>query len=405
MSAKVRIVFLVTFALFSDAFSPSARARVIPGTTPHGRLPSALLLPTHRRGSRQTVLRADSLLNDDRRGRNQKEKEAAWLRRMWLRIIRRQSSRESTPLHMQSIDEETEALLESISYTYRQNQDYILKNFEDLSPDIILPEISPSEIDSEFFDVSIAAATSPKQTISVSRLMGMYFENILTGIIERNAIEEPEDLQIQAFPRGNVMSLLRGRFSTDARVDVGRLCFPLIRLSGGSLEIKRMTLNVKGFLPSQQGSSSRFPEQFDLHAHDLTFSRHDLLFSRTIKNNLRRLLVRILRDRGVQTSTIEVSSLDILVSDQRHNGVLFVIRMQSSDIFTPPTGCWLHSHPERYLAKEKQKLLLVHLYRLKSGLVFPLPAVGMFLHSRAWKFLSTATLDCSSQSSRTLTWT
>jgi hypothetical protein len=248
---------------------------------------------------------------------------------MWLKIIGRESSRESTALQMQAIDEESEALLESITNTYKE--DFILRNFQDITPDMVLTEVSPSDIDSEFFDVSItqrktapepaedafSKQTSALRNISMSRLMGSLFENILTGIIVRNAVEEPEDLLIQAFPRGNVfLRLLRGRFSTHAKVDVGRLCFPNIRMSKGTLEIKRMTLNVMGFLPSQRESSSRYLKQFDLHADDFTFSQHDLLFSKCIRNGLQRLLVRILRDRGIQESTIKVTSLDILVSNK-----------------------------------------------------------------------------------------
>jgi hypothetical protein len=235
---------------------------------------------------------------------------------------------------MQSVDQET--LLETISM-YKNDEKFISRNFEELTPEMVLPKVGPSGgLDSEFFDVGITHAptknefvkqpsVSRKQNVSLARVMGGMFENILTGIIVRNAVEEPVDLSVIAVPRGNILSrLLRGRFSTDATVEAGRLIFRNIRISSGTLEIKRMTLNVMGFLPNQRPAQSktRYPKQFDLHADDLTFSRHDLMFSTCIRNGLQTLLVRILRDRGVLSSSIKVTSLDILVSKQLWTVVL-----------------------------------------------------------------------------------
>ena len=231
------------------------------------------------------------------------------------------------------MDPETEELLESVTAHYHQeyaSNDFIVKNLEEIDPISIVVlsadnEETCSQIDTEFYNVNIvnvstpvlngATSSSTKKTtgkaIFVSRWLGNIFEIIVTGIIQRNSKEPPQGLEIRVEPKGNIMAnLLRGQFRTNAELVVDRLAFPAIRMSGGRLEIKRLTLQLLGFL-GQEGT--RFPKQFDLHAHDWIFSKDDLLESPCIRNGLRRLLVRILRDRGIQSSTIQVTSLDILV--------------------------------------------------------------------------------------------
>ena len=237
---------------------------------------------------------------------------------------------------------------------------FVVRDFEELSPDMVLPtesslsssssssstaaEVAVSvasepAIDSEYFNVGVSPATEEapssrtgakidegkdegtnskskkeKRNISMGRLTGALFENILSGIISRHATETPEDLSVEAYPQGSILAMvLLGRFRTDAKVRANRLVFPAIRFSSGTLDVKRMNLNVFGFLPTQVRSASRFLEQFDLIAKDLTFSRHDLLFSPCVRNGLQNLLVRILHDK-VQASSIKVSSVDIMVS-------------------------------------------------------------------------------------------
>jgi hypothetical protein len=249
---------------------------------------------------------------------------------------------------MISIDQETEALMgpsilppgeQAQAHAYpdaaTSDENFILRNFEKLTPDMVgLEQDSNALVDSEFYNVAIqeasatASAATPStstqtsspspspallKNISIARGLAMVVENVLTGLITRHAIETPEDLTIQASTHGHLVPrLLKGQFSTEAKISVGRLVFPIIRMSSGTLQVKRMTLNLMGFTHEKQ---SRFPKQFDLHADDFTFSRHDLMFSPCIRNGLRRLLVRILRDRGVQTSTVKVTSVDILVSN------------------------------------------------------------------------------------------
>lgn len=350
------------------------------------RSPSLLSLPQdYYYSSPAVVLKAHSADAREDRSSSRRGTKRAWPHRIWSKLRRggRESSSSShQPLRMQVMDAETEALLDSVTSYYQAgygpnatslplsfrgdygggNDDFILRNFEDFLPRNVLSEEVP-KIDAEFYNVTLesaaaavpertgeavatssaAAAVTPTPTAKaafVSRWLGTLFENILTGIIQRNAKEVPEGLHIQAFPKGNAMAaLLRGQFRTDAELNVGRLVFPALRISSGRLEIQRLTLHIWGFLGQQQQQQkqqgndndndnnnkssletqkpTRFPKQFDLHAHDWTFSRHDLLFSPCIRNGLRLLLVRILRDRGVQSSSIQVTSIDILVRKKR----------------------------------------------------------------------------------------
>jgi hypothetical protein len=234
---------------------------------------------------------------------------------------------------MISMDQETEALMgtpmkgQGIGYSDASDADFILRNLQELTPDMVGLSKTHSNtlLDSEFYNVAIqevSAGSSTTQTpplstafrknISIARGLAMVVENVLTGLITRHAIEIPEDLAIQASTHGQLVPrLLKGEFTTQAKISVGRLVFPIIRMTSGTLQVKRMTLNLMGFTHKEQ---SRFPKQFELHADDFVFSGHDLMFSPCIRNGLRRLLVRVLRDRGVQTSTVKVTSVDILVS-------------------------------------------------------------------------------------------
>ena len=231
----------------------------------------------------------------------------------------------------------------------------------------------PPAIDSEYFDVSIKSATASNNTKGlVCRLL----KNILMERIgQRWPTETPEGLEIDisASPDryNNILRLLfRGLFRADATLSSDRIVFPTVRFSSIRLQMKQVTLNLLGFFGSnheyyqiidanadgnnnghhkkhQKGrhdqhqddqqrttrrgnyanSSTtmktigkvRYPKQFDVHIENLTMSRHDLLFSPCVKNGLRRLLVNVLKDRGVSSDSIRITSIDILVSMQKEH--------------------------------------------------------------------------------------
>ncbi|KAL3907277.1 MAG: hypothetical protein SGILL_008938 [Bacillariaceae sp.] len=264
--------------------------------------------------------------------------------------------------------EQTAALLDSIA-VYTDDKEFLLQQFEAMYPEDVLAELeqattttattttesrsatavsAPSStatpegsgiaIDEEFFDVSITTTTPAEsleeQTAPLLRrnknLMGTLVENILTSRIMKHSRELPEDLSVQVNPLQKTLSrlLLRGQLQADVEISTGRLVFGPIRFSKGRVELEKVTLNLLGFLqqdkeeagsPSTKQSSSdrgivRYPEQFDVHIEDLTMSRNDLLMSRCIRNGLRRLLINILQDRGVRSSSICITSIDILPS-------------------------------------------------------------------------------------------
>ena len=242
----------------------------------------------------------------------------------------------------------------------------------------------PATLDSEYLDVSITPAvydeegkttkkgdhtkkgtssslttrtTSSSANTSRKGMIGRVLENILTERIgQRWTTESPEGLKVDVRSSpdkyyNNLGRLLfKGLYRADATLSSGRIVFPNIRFSSVRFELEQVTLNLMGFFSSRDNNANqnqdqgrmpqqqqkgqkqkqsrhqttdtvRYPNQFDIHIEDLTMSRHDLLFSSCIKNGLRGLLINILKDRGVRSNSIRITSIDILVSrDSLYDG-------------------------------------------------------------------------------------
>lgn len=198
---------------------------------------------------------------------------------------------------------------------------------------------------------SLATRTrSSNSNANASRkgMIGRVLQNILTERIgQRWTTESPERLKVDVRSSpdkyyNNLGRLLfKGLYRADATLSSGRIVFPNIRFSSVRFELEQVTLNLMGFfsstdsnanqnqdqgrMPQQQQKGQkqkqkrhqatdtvRYPNQFDIHIEDLTMSRHDLLFSSCIKNGLRGLLINILKDRGVRSNSIRITSIDIL---------------------------------------------------------------------------------------------
>jgi len=219
----------------------------------------------------------------------------------------------------------------------------------------------PVGIDSEYFDVAITPAisdtqgavpeasdTSDARANNKRGLVCRMLQNILMERLgERWPIETPENLTIDVRESpdnyNNMLRLLfRGLFRADATLSSERIVFPTIRFSSVKMQMEKVTLNLMGFfvdksnedihlnyhgpqprqaqgtalqqpcVSTKASSKPRYPKQFDLHIEDLTMSRHDLLFSSSIKNGLRQLLINVLKDRGIRSNSIEITSIDIL---------------------------------------------------------------------------------------------
>ena len=87
-------------------------------------------------------------------------------------------------------------------------------------------------VDSEFYNVSILPAPpvkSSNKTAFFARWLGKLLEGFLTGLMQRHALEPPQDLQVQAFPN-DIGSLLKGQFRFNAQLnDLRRLLVRIVR--------------------------------------------------------------------------------------------------------------------------------------------------------------------------------
>jgi hypothetical protein len=429
-----RLALLILFVstttkVVVDSFVlPSTHGGITTSLSQHHQPPET---STRRRHS--SFFLKESLHEGDRRINKRKgnaNKQQRWHRRIFSKLSRNQrdavgvtststTASSNKALRMAVMDEDTEILLESIAQY--NNQDFIIQNFHSITPNLVFPAQKESLlleeekeeqqetatgafVDSEFYDINITPASSSASspdtlnTKKSASLLGNLVENLLTSRIIQHTLEEPENFNIEVEPLDNTFSkLLRGRFRANAKISTGRLVFRPIRFSSGTLKLDEVTLNILGFLQpqsqqpqdvqdigekkSRRQSSGvvRYPKQFDLHIDDLTMSRHDLLFSPCVKNGLRRLLVNILQDRGVQSSSIRVSSIDIMVRTISSYSVTSTLL----NIFLFLT---YHSPFSSLFSRTEKSPFLVtpgltlgrHLFILKLGQVFPLPAEGMF---------------------------
>jgi hypothetical protein len=257
--------------------------------------------------------------------------------------------REEEPMHMLTTDDMQQTADQS-SATALDNlvaENFILNNFETTGPtDIFPPLLSPNDAFPSSTDGSSPAKrrefifpndaiapptsiTNPSKTTPsnkkkskdvvvlrpnskysggplLNRMTRSWFQNLLTTSIHRRSTILPQDLKVQVAPRSVMARICRGQFRCDASIDARRIVFPNIRMTGGTLEAKRMTIN---FL---QGKP-RYSNQFDIHASNITFTQDDLFESSCIRNGLARLLVRILSNAGLFSSEIQVTAVDIVV--------------------------------------------------------------------------------------------
>jgi hypothetical protein len=175
----------------------------------------------------------------------------------------------------------------------------------------------------------------------LTRITSSVAENILTGLVDRLSKGAHVNLSVKCAPNGNAYDLLRGHFQSDASVQFDRLVLPCMRMSGGRLEAHRLAINLWSFTPSSTSFSStassqttkrrrlRYPNQFDFVAHDMTFTQDDLFQSNCVRNGLRRLLVRVLKNH-MTLSSVGITSIKILASGK------IAIRGQGSTGFAPP---------------------------------------------------------------------
>jgi hypothetical protein len=225
------------------------------------------------------------------------------------------------------------------------NTDFILQNFQDTTPNDVFPSDSTKQRrnvltsdNNVVASISVApdfmndahsrtTKTSPlpqkqvklkkkrplKQKAAskyeggsfIHRMTRSWFQNMLTGIIQRRSKVPPVGLRVRVAPSNVVKRMCRGQFRCDATIEFARVVFQNIRLTGGSLQAKKMTMSSFG---------PRYVNQFAIHANNCTLTEDDLFESSCIRNGLARLLVRILNNAGVTTSKIQITAVNIVPS-------------------------------------------------------------------------------------------
>jgi hypothetical protein len=195
---------------------------------------------------------------------------------------------------------------------------FILNDFATMTPSMVLPpelerELAEAAVAVEQAQVAGVVGEDDSRGSPVTRLTRGWAETALTTLLDRWSKGMHENLSIMCAPQGNVLELVKGYFRCDAVVEFDRIAFPFIQMSGGRLESHRLALNLYRFKPISK-PIPRFPDQFDLEAHDMLFKEEDLFGSPCIRNGLRTLLTRILRGRGLTVTNVDILSIRILPS-------------------------------------------------------------------------------------------
>jgi hypothetical protein len=172
-------------------------------------------------------------------------------------------------------------------------------------------------------------ASEEKRPAFIARVTGAWFQNILAERLDRWSEGTNVNMDVRCDSKGSFLNLLRGQFCCDASIDADRIIFGNIQMSGGRIEAKRLALNLWSFAPVP-GAAPRYLDQFDFLAQNVTFTQQDLFESSCIRNGLRRLFTRILKKRGLDIDSVEITSITILPSGK------ISCQGQFTTLFGPP---------------------------------------------------------------------
>jgi hypothetical protein len=156
---------------------------------------------------------------------------------------------------------------------------------------------------------------NPMRPAAGSRFTRTWYENVIGGFLHRWSRGDHTNLRVRCLP--HPVSLLLGQARVaEAIATFDRISFGnVLKVSGGTVSAKGMTVNLFSFLPATR-SLPRFPDRFDFEAKDVKFTDEDLFASDGIRNGLRSLLVRILKQVSVQSSDVSITSVRILPSNE-----------------------------------------------------------------------------------------
>lgn len=180
---------------------------------------------------------------------------------------------------------------------------FIARQYETYDDSRLLPAVET--------ETQMAISGRQSRKASLSRVISTWGETTLFGLFDRWSQGAHENMWVECELTGGMLDLLRGQFGLDATVYFDRLAFPFLRVSKGKIKSDRMALNYFKYAPFCQ-RIPRFTSAFHLEAHDLTLTQKDLFESPCIRHGLRRLLTRILRNRGMKASEVEITSISVL---------------------------------------------------------------------------------------------
>ena len=247
---------------------------------------------------------------NSRKGR--KPSNQGWHRRLWSKVSMTRSEGIST--NMISRDAYTLEQDKNIPYRYLQAQDeFILRNFETDTPGtLFLSQATVALPVDEIGDDKV----QPNEDIGSPfvRITRKTFEKVLMERLDKWSKGINTNMMVECDPTSSVLQFLRGQFYCDATINLDRIVFGNFQVSGGQLQAKNFCLNLFSFAPVTipLAASPRYPNQFDLIAHNLTLTQDDLWESSCIRNGLRRLMTRVLRQKGLSAMNVSLQSIKIL---------------------------------------------------------------------------------------------
>lgn len=255
-----------------------------------------------------------------------------WHRRIWAKVVPVRKTDTSSSMYVSDATVvETDS---GIARRYLEAQDnYMTRNFEMENTDIYALQSQQSLL---AFPIPMDSRDESLPTIEkgspFTRITRNTFQKILTERLHKWSNGINTNMIVECDPTSNLLQFLRGQFYCDATIHLDRIVFGNIQFSGGQLQARNFCLNLFSFAPINipMAPSPRYPNQFDLVAQNMTFTQTDLWESSCIRNGLRRLITRILRNRGLTTTVINIESIQILSS-----GKLSCIG-QASILFGPP---------------------------------------------------------------------
>jgi hypothetical protein len=284
----------------------------------------------HRSTTISNVLKTRSLQSAYVRG---------WHRRLLSKFLPQRHEGAQTKMEMMEakITEREEG---STRQAFQAQDEFIARNFDTESPESLFSDLIAAEFSLPLDEESCAEPTNIIDKGSpFVRITRKTFQKILMERLDKWSKGMNSNIIVECDPTSNILQFFRGQFHCDATINLDRIIFGNIQISGGQLQAKNFCLNLFSFAPFTfpLAPSPRFPSQFDLLAQNMTFTQDDLWESSCIRNGLRRLIKRILKNRGLTAMNVSIQSIRVLAT-----GKLSCIG-QATALFGPPVVFELRS--------------------------------------------------------------